>query len=474
VTSEPEPVVVPTSGTSRRVATHSVIYVLGAALQGLGILLIIPFATRLLGAAEFGRVATGLVVVQMVGTLAAAGLPQVIIREHHRGTEGPRVARALAGVMILFALAVGVVGTGVLLALSATSGVDLGTAIPVLGASVALTVVVSGQSLMRARMRPGGFLALAVGATVLAQLAGLLAAWQDPTAGRYLGAYAAVLGLVALGSIALGRPLPPTVERTRTRAGIRLAAPLLPQAVALLGLLMGDVLLTRWLLGEAATGGYQVALQLGNMPFVLSTALFNAWGPLVLSHPLERRAAFTARTGSALTVIVGLGALGVALLGPWLVALMAPASFGHAELVRTLGPLVGVAVLYMVYQGGALAVLDAERTGRLAWSALAALVVLVVVAIPLSGAGTAGIAVAKLAAYAVLAATTTWFALRHSALRWPAWVGTFTVAVIAAAAFAGGLLPLTGTGAWTRGALAVLVAALAGTVAPRVLRALRG
>jgi O-antigen/teichoic acid export membrane protein len=458
----------------RRVATHSVIYVIGAALQGLGILVIIPFATRLLGAAEFGRVATGLVVVQMVGTLAAAGLPQVIIREHHRGREGPRVARALAGVMIGFAVAVGVVGTVVLVVLSATSDVDLGTAIPVLGASVALTVVVSGQSLMRARMRPGGFLTLAVAATVLAQLAGLLAAWQDPTATRYLAAYAVVLGLVALGSIALGRPLPPTVERARTRAGIRLAAPLLPQAVALLGLLMGDVLLTRWLLGEAATGGYQVALQLGNMPFVLSTALFNAWGPLVLSHPLERRAAFTARTGSALTVIVGLGALGVALLGPWLVAVMAPASFGHVELVRTLGPLVGVAVLYMVYQGGSLAVLDAERTGRLAWSALAALVVLVVVAIPLSGAGTVGIAVAKLAGYAVLAGTTTWFAVRHSPLRWPPWVGAFAVAVIAAAALVGGLLPLVGPGAWIRVALAVLVAALAVAVAPRVLRALRG
>ena len=68
---------------------HSVVYLVGTALQGLGVLLVLPFATRALGAVEFGRVATGLVVVQMVGTLAAAGLPQVILREHHRGTEGP-------------------------------------------------------------------------------------------------------------------------------------------------------------------------------------------------------------------------------------------------------------------------------------------------------------------------------------------------------------------------------------------------
>ena len=83
---------------------HSVVYLVGTALQGLGVLLVLPFATRVLGATEFGRVATGLVVVQMVGTLAAAGLPQVILREHHRGTEGPRAARALAGTMILLAL----------------------------------------------------------------------------------------------------------------------------------------------------------------------------------------------------------------------------------------------------------------------------------------------------------------------------------------------------------------------------------
>ncbi len=43
---------------------HSAVYVGGTALQGLGVLIILPFATRLLGPAEFGRVAAGLVVVQ--------------------------------------------------------------------------------------------------------------------------------------------------------------------------------------------------------------------------------------------------------------------------------------------------------------------------------------------------------------------------------------------------------------------------
>ena len=473
VPGDPAPAATDRTGSARRVAMHSLAYVGGAALQGLGILLIIPFATRLLGPAEFGRVATGLVVVQMVGTLAAAGLPQVIIREHHRGREGPRVARALAGTMVLLALAVGVAGAVVLLVLSALTPVSLGVGAAVVVAAVALTIVVAAQSLMRAQLRPASFLALAVLATVVAQLAGLIAARGSRSAATYLAAYAGVLVVAAVVAVVIGRPLSPTVERDRTRAGIRLAAPLLPQAVAMLGLLMGDVLLARWLLGEAAAGGYQVALQLGNMPFVLSTALFNAWSPLVLSHPVDRRARFTARTGSVLTIVVGLGALGVALLGPWLAAVMAPASFGHADLVRTLAWLVGVAVLYMLYQGGSLAVLDAERTGRLAWAALAALALLVLAALPLSAFGIAGIAVAKLLGYLVLVAATTGFAYRHSRLRWPRATLTFTALTVAAAG-AVGWLGVAGTGAWARAVLAVVVAGIALTLAPRVLRTLRG
>jgi O-antigen/teichoic acid export membrane protein len=453
-----------------------VVYLVGTALQGLGVLLVLPFATRVLGRTEFGQVATGLVVVQMVGTIAAAGLPQVILREHHRGAEGPRVARALAGTMVLLALGLGVLGLAVALALSATGHADLAQWLPLVVASVALTTVVSGQTLMRARLQPWGFLALAVVATVGAQLAGVVAARADGSAATYLLAYASVVVLAAVLALVLGRPLPPTAERARVRAGVRLAAPLLPQAVAMLGLLSGDVLLTGWLVGTGAAGEYQVALQLGNMPFVLAVALFNAWGPLVLSRPLADRWPWTSSTGTALTTVVGAGAAGVALLGPWLVAVMAAPSFDRAAIVSALGVVSTVAVAYMVYQGSSLAVLDAERTGRLAWAALAALAVLVVAAwllTSVAGLGIVGVAAAKALAYVVLMAATTWFAVRHSPLRWPG-----RLVVVAAAsvvlALAGAVLPSDGAGLWVRAALAAVVAAAALALAPGVLRSLRG
>ena len=462
------------SAPAASLGAHSVVYLVGTALQGLGVLLVLPFATRALGAVEFGRVATGLVVVQMVGTLAAAGLPQVILREHHRGTEGPRAARALAGTMILLALALATVGAIVALGLSATGRADLSQWLPLVLASAGLTTVVSGQTLMRARLNPWGFLVLAVLSTVGAHLAGLLAARAEPTAGTYLTAYAAVVVAAAIVAVVLGRPLWPTAERERVRAGARLAAPLLPQAAAMLGLLSGDVLLTRWLVGEAATGAYQVALQLGNMPFVLAVALFNAWGPLVLSHPLDRRWRWTARTGTALTAVVGLGAAGVSLLGPWLVTLMAGPGFDRVAMVGALGVICTVAVSYMVYQGSSLAVLDAERTGRLAWAAVAALGVVVALAVWLAPLhGIVGIATAKALGYAVLMGLTTWFARGHSPLRWPPrlWL-VVTVAVVVA--LVGAVAPVEGGAAWLRLLAAAAVAAAGLLLAPRILRTLRG
>ena len=453
---------------------HSVVYLVGTALQGLGVLLVLPFATRVLGATEFGRVATGLVIVQMVGTLAAAGLPQVILREHHRGTEGPRAARALAGTMILLALGLAVLGVALAVGLAAAGHADLSQWVPLVLASAGLTTVVSGQSLMRARLKPWGFLALAVLSTVAAQFAGLLAARADPTAATYLTAYAGVVVVAAVVAVLLGRPLWPTAERERVRAGVRLAAPLLPQAAAMLGLLSGDVLLTRWLVGEAATGAYQVSLQLGNMPFVLAVALFNAWGPLVLSRPLDRRWRWTARTGTALTAVVGLGAAGVALLGPWLVTLMAGPGFDHVAMVGALGVICTVAVFYMVYQGSSLAVLDAERTGRLAWAAVVSLAVVVALALWLAPLhGIVGIAVAKALGYAVLMGLTTWFARGHSPLRWPPrlWL---VVAAAVVVALLGAAAPVEGGAAWLRLVAAAVVAAVGLLLAPRILRTLRG
>lgn len=449
-----------------RLAGHSLIYLVGTALQGLGVLLVLPFATKLLGDTEFGRVSTALVIVQMVGTIAAAGLPQVILREYHRGDDGPIAARALAGTMALLALALAVLGLGLGGALAAADRVDFRQWALVVVGSAALTTVVSGQTLSRARLKPFHFLTLAVLSTVAAHVAGLLAARSDHSAQTYLTAYTIALVVAAAAAIVIGRPLLPTAARQRVRQGLRLAAPLLPQAAAMLALLMGDVLLANHLAGEAAAGSYQAALQLGNVPFVFAVALFNAWGPLVLSRPTTDRWQWASRTGTALLTAVVIGAGLVAAASPFVVSIFVQGDFDIPWIWTTTAIIAAVAPLYMLYQGSSLAVLDSERTSRLAIAALVAVAVLIGGAYLLEPAnGILGIALAKVAAYATLAGLTITAGWKH--FRWPieAWIA---LVVAFLACFASLFAPI---GNFTVALFLVLGAAI---IAPRLLRTLRG
>jgi O-antigen/teichoic acid export membrane protein len=153
---------------------------------------------------------------------------------------------------------------------------------------------------------------------------------------------------------------------------------------------------------------------------------------------------------------------------------MAGPGFDHVAMVAALGVICTVSVSYMVYQGSSLAVLDAERTGRLAWSAAASLAVLVVLALWLApGHGIVGVAVAKALGYAVLMALTTWFARGHSPLRWPPrlWVVASAAVVVA---LAGAAAPVSGGALWLRLVAAAAVAVVGLLLAPRILRTLRG
>ena len=443
---------------TRRVAAHGVVYVVGTALQGLGVLLVIPFITRTLSRADYGAVSTSLVAVQLVGAVAAAGVPQVILREHHRGSDGPRRARALAGAMLVLAAVVGLLGAGAVAGVGALGGASSRLPALVVLAAGALTAVVAGQALMRAQQRPGAFLAVAILSTVGAQLVGLLAARAEPSATTFVTAYALALVVAAVVGVALTRPVPPWREAAAVRAGLRVAAPLLPHAVAMLVLLMGDVLLVSATLGREAVASYQVALQLGNMPFVLVTALVNAWAPAVFAQPESTRWQWTRRTGTGLALLVAVGGAGVTLLSPWLVAVAAPAAYDHALLVRLVALIVLVAPAYLLYNGSSLALIDAERTGRLALVAVAAAAVLLVLGCLASRFGAEGVAAARVAGYVTLSLGCAALARRHG-LRWPlAWV-LAVVAVTVGFSLAGAALPSEGAGALVRVALAVLLGA---------------
>lgn len=459
-------------------ARAGVLYLLGTALQGVALLVITPFLTSTLGASRYGEVAVGLVLVQMVYTVAVAGLPTVILREWHQDEQGPLVGRGLAGAMIGFGLALGVVGSLVAVVVALTTDIPLLRGVSLAWSGAGLTGVAAGQAVMRARQHPVGFFVLALASTAVAQLAGLLAARVDPTPEAFLAAYGVALVASAGLAVLLTHPIVRWGSvAARVRAGLRLALPMLPQAVAMIGLLTGDVYLVMGLLGSGATGSYQAALTtLGNMPFVLSTALFNAWGPSVYARPREARWPYAASTGTLLTAFVAVGGAGVALLSPWLVPILArDPSFDHLAMVRAVGPMAAVAVFYLLFQGASLAVVDAERTGWLLRAALSGLVTLGVVGSGLALAfAIPGMALGRLLAYVVLAVVAMWAGSRIGGLHWDARrLGPVLAFTLLVTVLAGGYLPSTGPGAVLRLVLAGLLALAGLAVAPRLLRLVR-
>jgi len=430
-------------------------------------LAVAPFATRALGRVGYADVAFGLVLVQIVYTVAAAGIPQLVLREHHRPGDGPAVARSLAGAMFVAGAGLAVAGTALALVVAALVGGSPWQWVALAWSAAGLTCVAAGQAVARARQRPLDFVLLAVLSTVGAQGAGVLVTSQGPsaTADAYLGAYAVVLALCSVAALRVARPRIPRRE-PRVVAALRDALPLLPQSVAMAGLLMGDVAIAQ-LLGPPGTAGtYNAALTtLGNMPFVLATAFYNAWSPMVFARPEGTRRQYTATTCLALAAVVGAGGAGVSLLSPWLVPVLAPPEFDHQAMVAALGPMCAVAVCYMLYQAAALTLVDVGRTERLLWSALVALVVLAVAGTALLATwGVPGLALARLLAYAVLAIASLVLAWRSAGLVWPTVPLVGVLAGVAALTALGSQAGTDGAGLVARLGSCALIA-IAGLVA---------
>ena len=163
---------------------------------------------------------------------------------------------------------------------------------------------------------------------------------------------------------------------------------------------------------------------------------------------------------TSLVVVVGVGAAGVALLGPGSSASWRRTSRSARCRSRS-GFITVVSVAYMVYQARQLAVLDHEHTGRLAVAAAIAVVVLVAGAAWLNGpAGIAGVAQPRQPPTSCSWRSRSMPHGPRTPLRFGPWLWVAGAAA-AALSVAGAFLPSTGTGAVVRLALVVALGATA-------------
>ena len=450
------------SARTDQLARHGLLYTAGVVLQGTATLLALPFATRLLGPGQYGLVAVGLSIVQIGTVLAVAGLPLAITRAWFDPGDGPRRARAMVGL---------VVGLGAVTALAAA------LLRPVVGDVVALAVaavgatslVVGAQAVLRAQGRPIVFILTSLGATTGAHVAGLLAAVGPRTAASYLAGYLAGATATAVLSLVVAPPALPWRVPGAVREGVRIALPVLPHTAAVLVLTSGDPLLVTRLLDADEAGRYQVALMLGIAALAVLAGVNNAWSPAIMSAGDRERGPFLARTVRPVMGVAAVCTLGLALLAPAAVRILAPPSFGHDEIARLVQVIALCALAQVPYLAASSLVFNRKRTTPLAFSSPVAAAAFVAAAVPLTGAlGLLGTALAKVLGFVVLAGVTVLVAARTDPVSWGArrWLPVAGVGVAGVALLQ--LVPTSGPAVWVQAACAALLGA---GVLARVLRA---
>ncbi|WP_196810911.1 lipopolysaccharide biosynthesis protein [Arthrobacter sp. 35W] len=263
----------------------ALLYLVGSLLQGLGLLLIQPFAVRVLDGTQWGLVSTAVVTIQVVVVLLSAGLPLAITQRWFAPGNGRDRSLGMYGFMAIACLAIGLAAAAVVAFATGAGGTGIAWTTVLAMVCIGLLGPVLGcQAVLRAQDRPMAFVLLSIGSSVLANLAGLVAiAVGTPTAANYLGAYTAAVLATALLAVVLVRPRAPwTVKGVVGESG-RIALPLLPHTGALMLLTQGAVLLLAAVSGPATAGQYGAVLIFATGPLTVLNALNNSWSTRIMS-----------------------------------------------------------------------------------------------------------------------------------------------------------------------------------------------
>lgn len=465
-------------GALKRLAASGLAYQAASLLAALLALFTLPLYTRFLSEADFGYAETILTLVILASILLRFGLGEAFVRYWH-SADGPEARRRLARTTTGFVLVSTTVAlvAGILLA-GPLSELVLGTRNPTLMAFGVIgiwtfTNLEVAYAILRVDERRRAYLVASSANVVLTvTLTVTLVVFLDEGARGYvLGNYAAS-GVVLLGLWAfavrehLGLP-----RGGAALAGLlRFGAPTIPADAAVFLL---NVIDRAWLLraeSPDAAGLYSVAIKLATAVIILVRGFQLAWPPLAYSIGSDREAqVLYARVTTAFIAVSALMVAGFALLGRWVVRLLAAPDFFGAHTALpwlALGwALYGLYLVLVTIAG------RAEVTIRTLPSAALGVVVNVVLLVLLVGPlGIVGAALALCASYVAMLALL--FVLTRRAFRVPfQWRRLVPIVAISAVLAVGGdlLLPTEGfAGFLSR--LAVLLAIPPLLVAARAVR----
>lgn len=335
---------------SRGRSRTSLLYLLGALIQGFGLVAVQPFTLQVLSDVEWGKLSVAISTLQVGVVVAAAGLPLAITRAFFDAGDGQRKARSISGFLSATGLVLAAVAavTYAAVQIARDNQIPWHNVLAIVTMGV-LATVVGGQAVLRAQGRPLAFVGLSIGISLGANGLGLAAVTVlTPTATVYMLGYATAVFVAAAASLAVAPPRSPFAEKAAVVDALGIGLPILPHSAALLLLSQGGVLLLAATAGPTAAGDFAKVQIFALAPVTLLAALNNSWVPYLMSSSRENRGtrlASTMRQASAaaagIAIVAACGAgLGTRILAP-----------GNEDLVRLAQvlPLVGVGyVLYIM------------------------------------------------------------------------------------------------------------------------------
>jgi O-antigen/teichoic acid export membrane protein len=178
--------------------------------------------------------------------------------------------------------------------------------------------------------------------------------------GNFTGTLAVYLALMAYRREQLGLEL----DRPLLREMQRFGWPLVPSALALIAINFSDRLFIAHLASLAEVGRYELGSRIASAMVLLLTAFRMAWPGFAYSIEDEDEARHTyAFVLTYLVTIASWAALGLGLLAPWLVRLLAPTNEAFWPGERVVAPLAFAAALFAGYIVVSIGIGRARRTG---------------------------------------------------------------------------------------------------------------
>jgi O-antigen/teichoic acid export membrane protein len=375
-------------------------------------LLLMPLYTRLLTPTDYGHLALLLLFGTVAKIVFRLGLDAGFFRMHY-ALEDPEERRRLAGTV---AVAAGVVGTGLMLAVLALKDPLTRALLGAEAPSPWWVVLVAGDvylgtfsfvplSLLRIQDRPGLFSSYSAGRHTLNTLLKVLLVVQGYGVTGVLWSDLLATGLFAAALLpVLLRGSAPALDLALLRPALAFGLPKVPHGVFVQALNVADRKILDVFLSRAEVGLYQVGYTLGSGVKFASSAFEPAWGPFVYAQLKDPEAPRTlARVATYAFAVFLAATLGVAVLGRELLRLLAPPAFWEGARVI---PVVALAyLLHGVFLLGSIGIGISRRTSYYPVITAAAAVTnigLNLVLIP--RLGILGAAWATVAAYGVMAA----------------------------------------------------------------------